>query len=284
MHITFVVLHYLTLEDTIECVESIKNIKYSDYSIVIVDNGSPNKSGEILNEKYKNDNLVNVIISEENLGFAKGNNIGYRYAKENKKTDFIIMVNNDTIVNQKEFCTKLIENYEKDRFDIAGPKIISLVDKKNQNPIKKMFFNKKQVKITIIKLKILLLFNYLGFDKFIQLIYQKVKLGIKSLKKQNTTLKYEDIQLHGSCLIFSKRYINKYDGLFDKTFMYVEESILKYISDRDGLKMKYYENMYLYHKEDSSTNAFINNNLIKRRFYYKNSINSYNILYELMNN
>ncbi|MDM0473299.1 glycosyltransferase [Clostridium perfringens] len=278
MHITFVVLHYLTLDDTVECVESILNINYDKFSIVIVDNGSTNSSGIILKEKYKDNNLVNIIISEENLGFAKGNNIGYRYAKYSQNADFIILINNDTVIKQIDFCDKLVNDFKGYKFDIAGPKIISLVDKKNQNPVPKIFYNKVQVKKFIRKFKLLLIMNYIGVDSVFENLIKKVKGKNEKYNKE-----VEDIQLHGSCIIFSKNYIDKYDGLYDKTFMYMEECILKYISDRDNLKMKYLDNITIYHKEDSSTNVFLKNNLRKRRFYYKNSLESCNLLLGLMN-
>jgi len=50
---TFVVLHYITIEDTTECVDSIlTNIKYDNYNIIIIDNGSPNDTGKLLADKY----------------------------------------------------------------------------------------------------------------------------------------------------------------------------------------------------------------------------------------
>ena len=44
----FVILHYKTEKDTIECIESIKKLSYKNIEIVIVDNGSQNGTGENL--------------------------------------------------------------------------------------------------------------------------------------------------------------------------------------------------------------------------------------------
>lgn len=62
MKFSFVILHYLqkSVEDTIECIESIlNNIDYNDYNIVVVDNGSKDRSGEIL---IKNIPIMTVLI------------------------------------------------------------------------------------------------------------------------------------------------------------------------------------------------------------------------------
>lgn len=274
MHIAFVILHYITIEDTVECVESIRtNMEYENYSIIIVDNGSPNHSGDILLNKYKDFNNIEVIISEENLGFAKGNNIGFIHAKYNQGADFIVLINNDTIIEQKEFCDKIITTYNKEKFHVLGPDILSLYDKKHQNPVPRIIKNIRDVEKRISKLSILKVLNYFRIDQIVQNIKEKIE------KKNNVEV--EDIQLHGSCLIFSRKYIERYDGLYSKTFMYAEECILKYICCRDNLNMIYVPELQIKHKEDSSTNAYLRKDYLKRRFYYNNTIKSYKLLREL---
>ena len=124
--ICFVILHYIVIDDTIECIESIfNNIKYENYNIVVVDNKSPNSSGKILKDKYKKNDRVTVILNNENSGFAKGNNIGYKYAKAILKAQFIILINNDTIIKQNDFIDKIINTYEETKFYVLSPNIIS---------------------------------------------------------------------------------------------------------------------------------------------------------------
>lgn len=102
--IIFVILHYLTYEDTIECVESItNNINYKNYEIIIVDNASKNGSYEAIEDKFRYSEKIYIIKSNKNLGFAKGNNIGYKFAKNNLNADFIITINNDTIITERLF-------------------------------------------------------------------------------------------------------------------------------------------------------------------------------------
>lgn len=283
MHISFVILHYMTLEDTVECVESIQNnVDYEDYSIVIVDNGSKNNTGKILEDKYSKEDNIKVILNNDNLGFAKGNNIGFQYSKYKLNPDFIVMINNDTVIEQNEFCRQIINEYNNTKFDIAGPKIISLIDNKLQNPVPVKLKNKKDIQKKLMKFNILLVLNLVGIDSMVQSIKSKIK-DVKN--KENRGVEVEnlsDYQLHGSCMIFSKNYIKNYEGLYEKTFMYCEEDILKYISQRDNLVMKYFSNIEIYHKEDSATNEILKKELLKRRFYYKYSINSCKHLIALM--
>ena len=71
--ICFVILHYMATDETIICVDSILENVNGDKRIIIVDNASPNNSFDELNIKYKDNILVDVISTDENLGFAKGN-------------------------------------------------------------------------------------------------------------------------------------------------------------------------------------------------------------------
>ncbi|WP_304969435.1 glycosyltransferase family 2 protein [Romboutsia ilealis] len=279
MHISFVILHYLTIEDTIQCIESIQNnIDYDDYSIVIVDNGSKNNTGKILADKYDKVSNIKVILNDINLGFAKGNNIGFQYAKDNLNPDFIVMINNDTIIKQKEFCNQIIKEYNNIKFDIAGPKIISLIDNQLQNPIPVQFKNKEDIKRKLIKFKVLLMLNYIGADTILQTIKRKIKKNISMIDRSNLV----DYQLHGSCLIFSKNYVKNYEGLYPETFMYCEEDILKYISIKDNLFMTYLPSIEIYHKEDSATDEVFKKDILKRRFYYRHSIKSCIVLKNMM--
>ena len=64
--------------------------------------------------------------------------------------------------------------------------------------------------------------------------------------------------------------------------MYGEESILKYIAERDNLKMVYIDRIEMYHKEGSSTNAIYGAGKKKRQFFYKWNIEGCKLLNNLM--
>ncbi|OOM81533.1 N-glycosyltransferase [Clostridium puniceum] len=284
MNVSFVILHYMTLEDTKECIESIeKNIDYDDYSIIIVDNASPNNTGKVLLTEYASDNKVTVIINDKNLGFAKGNNIGFKYAKHEKKSDFIIMMNNDTIIEQFDFCDKIIELYNKEEFHILGPDIISTKDGGHQNPIKNNITLKSDFKKTIIKHRIQLILNYLFIEKYLTKLKKKI-LNKDSINEHRDIYRtINNCVLHGSCLIFSKKYIDRFDGIYKNTFMYGEEEILFYLCNQMNLKWFYLPELKINHKEASSTSESISlKQYKKKRFFYINKIKSCkNILNDL---
>lgn len=283
-HVSFVILHYLALEDTIECVNSIlNNLKYESYSVVIVDNGSSNKSGIKLQDIYAKMNNVKVIILDENLGFAKGNNIGFKYAKYNFKADFIVMINNDTIIEMPNFINEINNIYDEKYFDVLGPDIISTSDDGHQNPQPIRANTKGKVIKQLIRHIVLFIFNLIGIEEIRKKLKERNNKNVSINRNSNYEIAQENIQLHGSCFIFSKKYIDNYEGLYNETFMYFEEDILYYICQRDKLKTLYDPRIKIYHKEDSATDMLLKKSRDKRGFLYKNSIISLFKLYNLMN-
>src|SRR5665648_138519 len=148
--ISFVILHYLAFQDTIECIDSIiSNYDRLCYEIVVVDNYSNNGSQEKLEIYYSGQNNIYFLKMGYNSGFAKGNNYGYQYAKKYLKPNYIILLNNDTILNQKDFLIKIDEIYQSAKFDILGPDIVSLSNNLHQNPMALFGINKENLGETI---------------------------------------------------------------------------------------------------------------------------------------
>ena len=274
MNITVVVLHYENIKDTKECLDSLKkylNDTKNNINVVVVDNGSI-KEKTAAKEDYVNDKIY-FIESGRNLGFAKGNNIGFHYAKYELHSDIIILANNDLIFKQVDFMNQIAKEMIENHIDVAGPRIISLVDHKNQNPVPYAHPDLVSVNKRIFKLHVLKIMCYFGVDKFFQTIFSR---------KYSTDVKSDNYQLHGACLIMANNYVKNYDGLYPKTFMYMEEDILKYITKRDNLIMKYFDGAEVFHKEGSSTEKIYGEGRKKRLFYYKWNIDGCKKLRQLM--
>ena len=63
-----------------QCVESILNQTYSDLEVLLIDDGSPDRCGEICDEYEKKDIRVRVFRTE-NRGVSAARNLGLREAK-----------------------------------------------------------------------------------------------------------------------------------------------------------------------------------------------------------
>lgn len=286
MKFSFVILHYNALSDTIECIDSIKKCVGADCAIVVVDNKSPNGTGAELEERYKGDAQVTVILNEKNEGFARGNNVGFRYAKENQNPDFIVMLNNDTLILQNDFAALVEKEYAQTQFAVLGPVIQTPHKPYSSNPGPSKLPSEKWFRKYVLKNKVKLVLNYMfGLDLFYEWLVRKV-FGEKDKKFDESLLTHraENVVLHGSCLIFSKDYISKFEGLNDQTFLYQEERLLFLRLQQNHLKSVFSPNIEIFHKEDAATKTVSVKSKLKRRFQYKNYIASVNVLLDVMRN
>ena len=104
-----VLLNWNQCEDTLLCLESLAKISYSPTRIVVVDNGSTDDSVALIRRRYP---AVEVIALRHNAGCAGGRNLGLTYARS-LSTDFILFLDNDTVVDPRFLC-HLIDAAEKD--------------------------------------------------------------------------------------------------------------------------------------------------------------------------
>jgi hypothetical protein len=119
--VSIILLNWNGLEDTTECLESLKRITYPNYEVIVVDNGSRGNDAEVLQEKFGN--YVHLIKNDRNYGFSGGNNIGIRYVLNNSSPDYILLLNNDTVVDTN-FLTEMVKVAERDSsIGMAGAKI-----------------------------------------------------------------------------------------------------------------------------------------------------------------
>ena len=92
--VLFLILNYKTYPDTIRVTNELLEAKRTDLKIIIVDNASPNESFQKISDAFYGNDLVDVIQSLENGGYAKGNNYGLRYAKR-YAPEYVCIINND---------------------------------------------------------------------------------------------------------------------------------------------------------------------------------------------
>lgn len=234
--ICYVILHYQDLDITRKCINVLlQNNQKSP--IIIVDNCSPNGSGLILKKEYYNEERVTVICNNQNQGFACGNNIGFSFAKKEFNPNIIVVMNNDIIIDDLSFERKIEECFRLKEVDVLGPDIITPLGN-HQNPLAYHTLSSKYIRrrIKVDKIKI----HFLKWDIFFK-IYMFYKKKHPVAVRKETPKEANDCILHGSCIIYGKRYIEKENLAFlPVTYMYNEESILY-----DYLKFKGYRIMYI---------------------------------------
>ena len=115
-----VVLAWNYYNHTKRCLESLRTVEYDNLNVLVVDNNSSDKTSENIKKDFPE---FNILTLSKNLKFSGGNNEGVNHLNP-EKDDFIIFLNNDTIVS-KNFVKKLINPLLEDKKAIIStPKIL----------------------------------------------------------------------------------------------------------------------------------------------------------------
>ena len=286
--VSIIILNWNGWKDTIECLESLYQITYPNYDVILVDNGSEDESiekikgycnGEVPIEskffKYdpgnkpikiieytreeaeagggKENEIVDlpsnkkliIIKNEKNYGFAEGNNIGMRYALKAFSPDYILLLNNDTVVD-KVFLEELVKVAESDdKIGIVGSKI---------------YYYDYNGRTDVI--------NFAGG----KLVFWKGKsynIGVNQIDEgqYNKLTKVDYVQ--GSCILVRTKMINDV-GMLDRSyFAYWEENDWCYRANKAGFAVFYAPKTKIWHKIAKSNKNSKNEYFIARnRFLF----------------
>ncbi|MCO0601414.1 glycosyltransferase family 2 protein, partial [Peribacillus butanolivorans] len=106
--IAAVILNYNNIDETVRCIEEFKAQK-ENLQLVVVDNNSIDESHQVLSKRKD----IYYIQTYENLGYAKGNNVGIEYILKNMDVDLIIISNNDIHFANNSTLTIIKETIKK---------------------------------------------------------------------------------------------------------------------------------------------------------------------------
>ena len=99
-----VVVPVYNVEDVLHfCIDSILNQTYSDFELLLVDDGSTDKSGDICDQYARKDTRIRVF-HKENGGVSSARNLGI----DNANGEYICFIDSDDYVNS-EFLDSLIK-------------------------------------------------------------------------------------------------------------------------------------------------------------------------------
>lgn len=255
-HITIIILNWNNWKDTVECLESVYKINYSNYDVIVVDNGSEDESIEKIKEysqgnlkieskfstynpeskpidliEYSkedfslNENSQKLILIEndDNYGFAGGNNIGMQFVLDKLETEYILLLNNDTVVD-KDFLTHLVNAASKDpEIGFVGPTVLYYDYKGSTNTI-----------------------NFAG-GKYNPWTGHVSHLELKKEYTSNLKSKYVDY-LEASCVLIKTEMIKKIGMLNTHYFLYWEDNEWCMRGVKEGYKCYFESKAKIWHK------------------------------------
>lgn len=215
--IYIILVNYNGYKDTIKCIDSLKKINYINYKIIIVDNASSDNSLKIL--KQKTNNCI-IMKSKKNLGFAGGNNLGIKYALAHD-ADYIMLLNNDTIVSNSFLNNMLMSFNKNNKIGLVGCKI--------------MYYPEKNI----------LWYGggYIDWFKFIGVHY-----GMKQIDKGQYDIEKEIDFMTGCCMLVKREIFEKVGLLSEDYFMYFEDVDFCVKIRNAGYKIWYDPKAVVYHK------------------------------------
>ena len=277
--IAFVILNFNIYKETLDCINSIiNNIDTNSFHIFVVDNASKQEVFEKIESTCKQYNNVTIIKNDENLGFARGNNVGIEAARK-IDAKFICCLNNDTLLKQKDFYHQLEKSYSRRKPAVIGPRIILkdgrtshfwLEQRRTLADYEKWLKNTANDKEDMItKIKRVLLQNRIIYELnyFIKHRHEKVQAR-------------DDVILNCCCVIFTPIFFTKLKGFDDRTFMYWEEDLLYISLKKNNLLSRREPSLFITHLEGMSTNSVMKSSKEKRLFMKQHFVNSLQIIIE----
>jgi GT2 family glycosyltransferase len=253
-HVVIVILNWNGKEDTAECLDSLSQITYPNFAIVIVDNASTDDSVAFFRQRYPN---LEIVQNSTNLGFGAGNNAGITFAV-NGGADYILLLNNDTLTD-KHFLDCLVQEAESDSsIGFVGPKIYRLYEGEATEYAVWSTFRWKNMRLDS-RQKTTILHSAGGlFNPWLGRVRHR---GAGELD----TGQYDEREtvdfVEGSCVLVKKSIIKKI-GMLDPTyFAYMEDVDLCLRGTDAGYKTVYVPQAKVWHKGSKSSAH-------PTRFYY----------------
>jgi len=221
-HICIIILNWNGYHITRECLLSLKSITYTNNTIILVDNGSTDNSIEKLSQEFKQ---IDYLTLTKNYGFAGGNNRGIEYAIIKYNPEYILLLNNDTVVNS-DFLNKLIDPFRgNDKVYAAVPKIY--------------FYDKKDI-------------IWSAGGKISKLTGIVTEYGKNKKDSAATTRQGATGFMNGCAALLSAKAINEI-GLFDEQFFaYSEDTDYSIRILKSGHTIVYVPESVIYHKVSHS--------------------------------
>lgn len=219
--ISIITINYNGLQETRELIESLRQYHPKvSYEIIVVDNGSIQNEAIILQKNYP---YIQTIRSEQNLGFAGGNNLGIRAANG----ECIFLLNNDTFVAD-DSLTYLYEILNKSpKAGAVSPKI-------------KFAFPPQNI-------------QFAGFTPLSKYTLRNQAIGYGEPDKAQFDTPQETNFLHGAALMVKREVIENIGLMPEIYFLYYEEMDWCSRMLDHGYQLWYEPRCTIYHKESRST-------------------------------
>jgi len=205
---------------TAEMIESLRKVSYPNVEVIIVDNASSKGDVDKLKVEYPE---IILIKSNENRGFAGGNNLGIKQSKG----EYILLLNNDTEVDPG-FLEPMVAKFQK------NPSIGAISPK--------IYFHHTPNML-----------QFTGISEINKYTTRSTGWGFGKMDEGQFDEDKESFFAHGAAMMVPRSVIKKVGMMAEIYFLYYEEMDWGQRIRNAGYKIFYVHNSKIYHKESVST-------------------------------
>jgi GT2 family glycosyltransferase len=216
-----VILNWNGYQDTCECLESVMDLAYGNFEVVVVDNGSTDGSADRLASRFPS---VTLLRNDENRGFAGANNQAMKHAMA-RGADYVWLLNNDTIV-PRGALSELVRAMDASDAGLASPLI------RFQHPRGEVQFCGSVIDRERRRIRLL--------------------ADVEALAGVGST---EPLSLWGTALLVKRKVIDEVGYLSEKYFAYHEDEEYCLRVHRAGYRCVVVPEASVYHKNSRSTGS-----------------------------
>jgi N-acetylglucosaminyl-diphospho-decaprenol L-rhamnosyltransferase len=199
--------------------------------VIVIDNCSTDESIAYLQQKFPE---VIFIGNQENVGYAKANNQGWRQAKG----EIVLFLNPDTIISEESLkqSIEVLEEYKD-----VGAVGVRMVDGSGEYlPESKRGLPTPEA-------------SFYKLTGLIHLFPNSEKIAHYYMGHLNNKMNYEVFVLAGAYMMVRKSVLEKTDGFDEQFFMYGEDVDLSYRIQKSGYKNVYIGKTSIIHFKGEST-------------------------------
>lgn len=250
--IGIVILNYETWDATLRCIKSIEKTENTEsVRVYLIDNASSSDMPVAL-KQYINDHDVVYISSNENRGYAAGNNLGIRKALEDQ-CGYILISNND-IVYKKDSIETMCEFLKEKHGGIVGPQVVDPQ-------------GKHQPSVAMVRTGMKEIFRFYTVLKCFQ---RKAMMKYQGMD-QDAGGQYPVYHVSGCCFLMNRKAAETLYPLDENTFLYDEELIIGMRMEQAGLQTWYCGTAVVEHHHGYTTqknSAFMQKCIRESEQYY----------------
>jgi GT2 family glycosyltransferase len=243
----FVFTNYNSSEDTKNAIQSINaTMEKSIYQIVVVDNNSNEESVGALKLLERDFSNVHLILSNENVGYFKGLNLGIKYIRDNFKEISYMVIGNNDLIFPENFYNLILKNLEIfKKYPVISPNIVTREGiRQNPQVIKKISTLREIV------------YDLYYCNYYFAIIIKKIAELTHKFTDRNDEKDFripqEISQGHGSCYILGPVFFENFEQLNAPTFLMGEEFFLSLQLQRKNLSVYYVPDISVLHECHSS--------------------------------